>query len=205
MARNTGRTWVEPSRGVFHWSWAEHLGISSAFHRSPGRSSCLFATWPACDEFFWWEFWRSNVQGQVMLSEKWKLIFFIHTRRCGSTFNSPGNNFSNLCNHGSSGGCVYWADPWSLNCTTAGRWPWGYQHADSLAGPGLAYEARLRNGQTIIVDDYYQGIWTHGTSWDQLVIQFFSWLTQKHGKTWEKETGKNIEGTVSWNCLERIL
>ncbi|CAJ1453245.1 unnamed protein product [Effrenium voratum] len=50
----------------------------------------------------------------------------------------------------------------------AGAWreaqePWKafvslcYQHADSLAGPGLAYEARLRNGETIIVDDYYQG------------------------------------------------
>ncbi|CAE7233317.1 stt3 [Symbiodinium natans] len=35
-----------------------------------------------------------------------------------------------------------------------------YQHAESLAGPGLAYEARLRNGKTIIVDDYYQGyVW----------------------------------------------
>jgi len=32
-----------------------------------------------------------------------------------------------------------------------------YSHAESLAGPGLAYEARLRNGKTIIVDDYYQG------------------------------------------------
>ncbi|CAE7440962.1 STT3 [Symbiodinium microadriaticum] len=32
-----------------------------------------------------------------------------------------------------------------------------YSHAESLAEPGLAYEARLRNGKTIIVDDYYQG------------------------------------------------
>ena len=33
-----------------------------------------------------------------------------------------------------------------------------YQHADSLAGPGLAYEARTRSGQVIVVDDYYQGL-----------------------------------------------
>lgn len=42
-------------------------------------------------------------------------------------------------------------DPWEKFVSLC------YQHADSLAGPGLAYEARLRNGQTIIVDDYYQG------------------------------------------------
>jgi len=60
----------------------------------------------------------------------------------------------------------------------------------------LAYEARLRNGQTIIVDDYYQGIWIHGTD-GPVGDSIFSWLTQKHGKTWEKEAGRNIEGTVS--------
>ena len=31
-------------------------------------------------------------------------VDFLHTyAKCGSTFNLPGNNFSNLCNHGSSG------------------------------------------------------------------------------------------------------
>ena len=70
---------------------------------------------------------------------------------------------------------------------------WGYQHADSLAGPGLAYEARLRNGQTIIVDDYYQGIWTHGTSWDQLVIQSFLGWHKNMGKPWEKEAGGTLK------------